>query len=210
MTTFTNAPLFLSALAVGLSIAAPVGPIGLLTIQRTLHQGFGAGLATGLGAATADSLYGAVGAFGVTWAIAWLTGLKLPLALVGGALLLWLAWQTWRAPLAARSATAGGGNLWGMFGGTLVLTLSNPATILSFIAIFGALGGSMAGQASPWVMVAGVWVGSALWWLMLAGVVSRTRHQFSDAWRLRINTGSALFLAAFALWQWAMVLRGLI
>lgn len=208
--TSDTAALFLSALVVGFSIAAPVGPIGLLTIQRTLQHGFASGLATGLGAATADSLYGAVGAYGVTWVIGWLTGLKVPLALAGGALLLWLAWRTHRAPLAGQSAHAGGRDLWGMFGGTLLLTLSNPATILSFIAIFGAMGGRWAGQSSPALMVAGVWVGSALWWLLLAGGVSRTRHQFSDAWRRRINTASALFLALFALWQWANVVRDLI
>jgi arginine exporter protein ArgO len=88
-----------------------------------------------------------------------------------------------------------------------VLTLSNPATILSFIAIFGALGANVAG-ASPWTMVAGVLVGSALWWLLLAGLLSRLRTRFDVRWQRRVNRASALLLAAFALWQWVGLLEG--
>jgi threonine/homoserine/homoserine lactone efflux protein len=106
-----DAALFAQSLLIGLSIAAPVGPIGLLVIQRTLQRGALVGLATGLGAAAADALYGAVGAFGVTWVIDALVGARLPLALGGGAFLLWLAWRTWHAPLADQVAPAGGDGL---------------------------------------------------------------------------------------------------
>ena len=82
---------FGQALLIGLSIAAPVGPIGLLVIQRTLARGAAVGLATGLGAAVADALYGAVGAFGVSTLIRALQAARVPLALLGGAFLLWLA-----------------------------------------------------------------------------------------------------------------------
>ena len=88
---------FAAALWVGLAIAAPVGPIGLLVIQRTLRHGRAAGLATGLGAAAADALYGALGAFGVTALIDALQAARVPLALAGGGFLLWLAWRTWRS-----------------------------------------------------------------------------------------------------------------
>src|SRR6185369_5470058 len=91
--------LFLQSLLIGLSIAAPVGPIGLLTIQRTLQLGSAAGLATGLGAAAADAVYGAVGAYGVTTLIRALTAARLPLAIGGGAFLLWMAWSIWRTPV---------------------------------------------------------------------------------------------------------------
>lgn len=192
---------FAAALLVGLSIAAPVGPIGLLTIQRSLQQGSAAGLATGLGAAVADGCYGAVGAFGVAWLVQLLTSARVPLALGGGAFLLWLAWRLWTAPVAEQAATDdGSASLWRHFASTFALTLSNPATILSFIAIFGALAGRAAG-ASPWVMIAGVFLGSALWWLALSQGVSRMRHRFDQRWRRRVNQASALLLTAFALWQ---------
>lgn len=197
---------FLQALWIGLAIAAPVGPIGLLVIQRTLRHGRALGLATGLGAALADAVYGAVGAFGVSALIHALEAARVPLALFGGAFLLFLAWRTWRSAPADHAAQTGGGpGLAGAFAGTFVLTLSNPATIFSFIAIFGAMGGRL-GVASPWTMIAGVLVGSALWWLFLSGAVGALRERF-DARRQRIvNAVSALGLAGFALWQWAGLL----
>ncbi len=120
---------FAQALLIGLSIAAPVGPIGLLVIQRTLQHGAAVGLATGLGAAAADALYGALGAYGVTMLIDALQAARVPLALGGGAFLLGLAWRSWTAAPAARAAAAADARgLLGCFAGTFVLTLSNPAT----------------------------------------------------------------------------------
>lgn len=193
---------FLSSLLIGLSIAAPVGPIGLLTIQRSLEQGPRAGLATGLGAAAADAVYGAIGAYGVSWLINALVSVRVPLALFGGAVLLYMAWQLVRAPLAERAAsTAPARDGWHYFSGTFVLTLSNPATIFSFIAIFGSIAGRGA-SASPALMVAGVMLGSALWWLFLSAAVGRLRERFDARWRRRVNLTSAAVLAGFALWQW--------
>jgi len=97
------------------------------------------------------------------------------------------------------AAAAPAGSLWRYFAGTFVLTLSNPATIVSFIAVFGALAGGSAQAAAasaPAVMVAGVLVGSALWWLFLSSAVGRLRERFDDAWRRRINQLSAAVLAA--------------
>lgn len=207
-----NAPLddirlFGQSLVIGVSIAAPVGPIGLLTIQRSLEHGPRAGLATGLGAAVADAVYGAVGAFGVAWLVNALVAARVPLALFGAAFLLWMAWKLLRAPLADHAAAARpAAGLAQYFAGTFVLTLSNPATIFSFIAIFGAMAGR-APVTSPWLMVLGVLVGSALWWLLLSGIVGRLRERFDAQWRRRVNVVSAAVLAAFALWQLAS-LRG--
>lgn len=201
-------PLFGQSLVIGVSIAAPVGPIGLLTIQRSLAHGPAAGLATGLGAAVADAVYGAVGAFGVAWLIDALVAARVPLALFGAAFLLWMAWRLVRAPLADHAAVARpASGLGAYFASTFVLTLSNPATIISFIAIFGV----MAGQgpvASPWTMVAGVLAGSALWWLLLSSLVGRLRERFDASWRRRVNLASAAVLAGFALWQLASVAAG--
>ena len=204
------ASLFAQSLLIGLSIAAPVGPIGLLVIQRSLLRGPALGLATGLGAAAADGVYGAIGAFGVTSLIGALTAARVPLAIGGGAFLLVLAWQNWftlpTTPAAEATAAAGGPGLLASFAGTFVLTLSNPATIFSFIAVFGALAGRGA-PASPWPMVAGVLLGSALWWLFLSAAVGALRSRFDARKQRFVNRGSALLLAAFALWQGLSLLR---
>ena len=113
----TSLTVFLQAAVIGVLIAAPVGPIGLLTMQRTLERGLAAGLATGLGAAAADAVYGAIGAFGVTTLIDWLLGIKVWLGLFGGAFLLFLAWRIATKPvlrgagahLAARARRIGDG-----------------------------------------------------------------------------------------------------
>lgn len=185
-----------------------MGPIGLLVIQRTLRHGRVTGLVTGLGAAAADALYGAIGAFGVSSLIQALQAARVPLALGGGAFLLWLAWRTWSsAPPTQAAAVAERPGLAGAFAGTFALTLSNPATILSFIAVFGTLGASI-GAASPWPMIAGVLVGSALWWLLLSAAVGALRQRFDARAMHAVNTVSAVALAGFALWQWAALWRG--
>jgi threonine/homoserine/homoserine lactone efflux protein len=194
--------LFAQALLIGLAIAAPVGPIGLLVIQRTLQRGAGIGLATGLGAAVADALYGAVGAFGVRAVIDALVGARVPLAVGGGAFLLWLAWRIWHARPAHDAASARGGGAFACFAGTFALTLSNPATIFSFIAVFGTLG-ARAQVGAPWTMVGGVLVGSALWWLLLSLGVGALRSRFDARAMGWVNRVSALLLAGFALWQWS-------
>jgi threonine/homoserine/homoserine lactone efflux protein len=201
----TALPLFMQSMLIGLSIAAPVGQIGVLAIQRTLDHGRAAGLATGLGAAFADAVYGAIGAFGVTTLIAWLLGIKMWLGLFGAAFLLWLAWRIATKPVVR---SAGGhpppGTLVRYVSGTFVLTLSNPTTILSFMAVFGALAGR-APAASPWAMVSGVLVGSALWWFMLSGVVAALRDRFDERWQRAVNLCSAALLAGLALWQLAQL-----
>lgn len=204
-------PLFLKSALIGLSIAAPVGPIGLLCIQRTLDHGPGVGLATGLGAAVADALYGAIGAFGVTALITVLTGAR-PLLAGGGALfLLWLAWTAWHGADPKQAAAAKGGvKGWHAFGGTFLLTMSNPATILSFIAVFSSLAGGMGNTsaASPVWMIAGVFFGSAAWWFMLVGMVGHLRGRLQAVHLRWIRRGSAVLLAAFAAYQLISLVRG--
>lgn len=192
---------FASALLIGLSIAAPVGPIGLLTIQRSLEHGPRAGLATGLGAAAADAVYGAVGAYGVSWLISALVAVRTPLTLFGAAFLLWMAWGLVRSQSTEHAVTAApASSELQCFATTFVLTLSNPATVLSFVAVFGTLSGRNAVDA-PGAMVLGVLIGSALWWLFLSAVVGRLRVRFDSRWRRRINLASASVLVSFALWH---------
>ncbi len=201
--------LFWQSLLIGLSIAAPVGQIGVLAIQRTIDYGRAAGLATGLGAALADAVYGAIGAFGVTTLVAWLLGLRLWLALFGAAFLLWMAWRIATKPAMPRSGErASARSLLRYLSGTFVLTLSNPSTILSFVAVFGALAGrAPAVPASPWAMVSGVLVGSALWWLLLSTGVGLLRERFDARWQRAINLCSAAMLAGLALWQLVQLMR---
>lgn len=196
-------PVLIKSALIGLSIAAPVGPIGLLCIQRTLDHGTRVGLATGLGAAVADALYGAIGALGVTAVIRLLTDAHAALALGGALFLLWLAWKAWHGAEARQAATPKGGiKGWQAFGGTFLLTLSNPATILSFIAVFSSLAVGMAAVSPAW-MIAGVFLGSAAWWFVLVGLVGRMRERLRPAHLRWVRRVSAVLLAGFAAYQLA-------
>ncbi len=190
-----NGALLLQGLAIGFGIAVPVGPIGLLVIQRTLAGGFRPGFVSGLGAAAADAVYGAIGGFGVGWATALLLDWQIGFRLAGGLFLAWLAWGAFRSRPATEAARPARG---GTFLSTFLLTIANPATILSFAAIFGGVlppGGSGAGAG--W-LVAGVAAGSSLWWLILAGGTSLARKRLPPGAMLWLNRASGLILAAFA------------
>lgn len=198
--------LFGKALLMGLSIAAPVGPIGLLCMQRTLRHGAQAGFVSGLGAACADALYGALGAIGAGSLMrAFLA--QSSLIGLGGALLLGvlgvgiLRGAGGTAELEDRPAP----RLWRAWFSVLLLTLANPMTMLSFAAIYAALAeGRMSTGAGMATMVGGVFCGSALWWGGLAWTVARLRHRLGDRARLTIARFSGLTLVGIALWQWAV------
>jgi len=189
----------------GLSIAAPVGPIGVLTIRRTIGDGFRMGFATGLGAATADATYGMVAAFGLTAIMSVLTEHGDAIRLVGGVMLLAIGLrgilQGWSAgPV---EVTAAGRVLTpaGSYAQTVGLTLTNPMTIIAFIGMFAGVGISSGGAdvATALALVVGVAIGSAAWWLFLTLLVSRIRHRLSpDAIRL-INLGSSAIIVAFGM-----------
>jgi threonine/homoserine/homoserine lactone efflux protein len=191
-------PTFGRGLALGFSIAAPVGPIGVLCIRRTLADGRMVGLATGLGAAAADGLYGAVAAFGLRVLSDALVGQRLWIQLVGGLFLLSLGFRTFRTRPSDRVAEARGAGLAGAFGSTFALTLTNPMTILSFVAVFAALGlGAAQDRVSAVALVCGVVVGSALWWLTLSAAVDRVRGRFDARAMAWVNRISGLVISAF-------------
>lgn len=154
--------IFLRAFLIGISIAAPVGPIGVLCIRRTLSSGRLAGFLSGLGAASADMVYGAVAAFGLTVITNLLVENAFWLQLIGGLFLLYLGARTFFEKPSNRAAKAGQGGMFKMYLSTFFLTITNPLTIISFAAIFA---GTMLGKTmgSPIVMVAGVFAGSAAW-----------------------------------------------
>src|SRR5262245_52340378 len=169
---------FVRGLLIGLSIDAPVGRIGVLCIRRTLAAGRWVGLATGLGAATADGVYGAIAGFGVTVITGLLLSQQTWIRLVGGIFLCYLGLKTAVAAPAGRAAAAGQGRtLLGAYTSALALTLTNPLTILSFAAIFAGLGAGAAGRGygAAALLVAGVLLGSALWWVILSSGVAAVR-----------------------------------
>ncbi len=190
--------LFLEGVIIGFAIAAPVGPIGVLCIRRTLAEGRASGFVSGLGAATADAVYGAIAAFGLTLITDFLLGGASWLRLVGGAFLLFLGVKTFFARPAERAAEARGSGLPGAYASTLFLTLTNPTTILSFAAIFAGLGVGAASDAlSAALLVLGVFLGSAAWWLMLSGGIGLFRSKFSTGGLRWVNRVSGTIIAAF-------------
>lgn len=177
-----------------------MGPIGVLCIRRTLAQGRLVGFASGLGAATADALYGCIAAFGLTAISSALTGAQMGLRLVGGLFLCYLGIRTLLARPADAAATASGQGLAGAFASTLVLTLTNPITILSFVAVFAGLGvGSTGYYGAAALTVLGVFLGSALWWLLLSGGVSLLRDRFGSQALMWVNRLSGVVILGFGL-----------
>ena len=197
---------WLRGLLIGFSIAAPVGAIGVLCIRRTLAEGRGVGLASGLGAATADALYGCVAGFGVTAISNFLVSQQLALRLFGGIFLCYLGIKTFLSRPSGQPAATSGGGLARAYASTFVLTLANPMTILSFAAIFAGLGlgntgGSYGAAAS---LVAGVFMGSAAWWLLLSSAVALLRGRLTVDGLQWINRISGVIIAGFgvvALWS---------
>lgn len=197
-----NLAVFVKGLVIGVAIAAPVGPIGLLCIQRTLAHGRAAGLASGLGAATADAVYGAVAAAGLSATTSALVAGQGWLRLVGGLFLCYLGARTLLSRPAEQPASPAGAAAGGVFGAyatALVLTLTNPLTILSFAAIFAGLGVTASGQRGASVLIAGVFLGSAVWWLVLSGGVGLVRTRIDLRHVRRLNRVAGAVIAAFGL-----------
>jgi threonine/homoserine/homoserine lactone efflux protein len=191
----------LRGLVIGFSIAAPVGPIGILCIRRTLANGQLSGLVSGLGAATADAIYGTIAGFGLTAISTFLINQQIWLRPLGGLFLCWLGVKTFFNKPAAESANARRTGVWTDYASTVFLTLTNPMTILSFLAVFEALGLAATRNDYPAAarLVSGVFLGSALWWLLLSAGTGFFREKF-DAGRLRwVNWISGVILCAFGL-----------
>jgi threonine/homoserine/homoserine lactone efflux protein len=196
-----DASLFLRGLILGFSIAAPVGPIGVLCIRRTLAHGRAAGFVSGLGAASADALFGCVTAFGLTAISSFLVTQQSALRIVGGLFLVYLGVSTFRSKPAEQSAVVAEGGLLSAYGSTLLLTLTNPMTILAFAAMFSALGpgGSSSVLTGAAMIVPGVFFGSAAWWLLLSGAVSLLRAQIDAPKLVWTNRISGIIIAVFGI-----------
>ncbi len=193
--------LFLTGIMIGLAVAAPVGPIGVLCINRTLKYNLKAGVASGIGAAVADAIYGCIAGFGLVSISSFLLDYEAIIRLLGGGFLIYLGIKSWRSKPNINPAQDLANNIWKDFLSTFLLTLTNPATIMSFIAIFAGFGivDENANYLSALSLVSGVFIGSLLWWLSLCSVIQVIRHKISNKVALRINQVSGLILLIFGL-----------
>ncbi len=191
----------LRGLVIGLLIAVPIGPIGLLCLRRTLAEGRACGLVSGLGAATADAIYGCIAGFGVTFISDFLVSQHARLRLVGGLFLCYLGLKTLLARPGEQAAVAKGNGLVGAYASTFFLTLANPMTILSFAAIFAGLGIVSASEnyVSAGVLVLGIFIGSALWWIVLSGGVGLFREKLNPRELQWVNRISGAIIIGFGL-----------
>lgn len=192
---------FLKGIALGFAIAAPVGPIGVLCIRRTLQFGRFSGFFSGLGAAVADTIYAVIAAFGLTYISDVLTAGEFWLRLIGGVFLLYLGWRTFMAKPGSKTKEVAHSNLLNDFLSTFLLTMTNPMTIFAFLAIFAGIGLSNieGGYLDSFMLVAGVFLGSALWWLLLSEGVTLFRKQVSAKVMLWINRIAGIIIIAFGI-----------
>jgi threonine/homoserine/homoserine lactone efflux protein len=195
--------IFWQGIIIGFSIAAPVGPIGVLCIRHTLAHGRLSGLLSGLGAATADAFYGSVASFGLTFISMFLLRQQMWFQTAGGFFLCYLGIRT----LFSQPASLSPGHMQahtsyaGTFLSTFMLTLTNPATILSFAAIYSGLGlaGGQPNAGLAVSLVTGVFLGSAAWWLTLSSIVNLFRFRVNSRTLVWINRASGAIIGSFGL-----------
>ena len=190
---------FFKGIVIGFSIAAPVGPIGLLCIQRTLTGGRLIGLISGFGAASADAVYGMIAAFGLTVVADMMMAHQFWLRLIGGLFLCYLGARTWRAKPAEQAASADQcARPLSAYASVFFLTLTNPITILAFAGIFAGVGMSGA-SGSAALMMAGVFCGSMLWWTILSSVTGLMHGKISPQTLTWVNRCAGGIIGAFGL-----------
>jgi threonine/homoserine/homoserine lactone efflux protein len=194
--------LFLKGFIIGISIAAPVGPIGVLCIQRTLTGGRLCGLISGLGAATADAIYGFMAAFGLTFIAHAIAEQEIWFRLIGGGFLCYLGMKAFLSKPAKATTSANNVSYIGAYGSTFCLTLTNPMTILAFAAIFAGLGAMSSGthSVSAGLLVVGVFMGSGLWWFILSSAANLLREKMNPHKLRLVNRISGIIIITFGLW----------
>ncbi len=189
---------FPKGLLAGLAIAAPVGPVNVLCISRTLRKGWKAGLASGLGAATADALYGAIAGFSINFIIQLLIREEFWIRLIGGSFLIVVGVLYYFKRAGSLEAQDAGSAQQSDFVSTLLLNLTNPTTVLSFLAVLAALRASQPRSWwLDWLLVLGIFCGSLLWWIVLIAIVNRFRSRFNDRTMLWMNRLAGLAIGGF-------------
>ena len=189
--------IFLKGLGIGVAIAAPVGPVGVLCLRRSLAQGWLVGMVSGLGAAAADTLYGAVAALGVSWISQLLLGHLSWLGFFGGGFICFLGLKTFFATPADQQVRLGVSDIVHAWISTFFITLTNPLTIIAFVTIFAGLGlGRVTGESGllTSLLVMGVFAGSVLWWAVLATLAGFVRKGVNLKILVWINRGTGMLL----------------
>ncbi|WP_454849570.1 LysE family translocator [Rhizobium binxianense] len=202
--------LFLKGALLGVIITAPLGPIGTLCINRSLENGFWSGFSGGLGTALGDATYALVAVAGLAVFAEAMSAATIPLALGGGAMLLWLGWRGLRRNGVA-AAEIDAADFFHTTVSTFLLTISNPATILSFGALFAGLGlTEETRRFSSAMIVSGVFSGSLFWWFCLSGAVSLARERLSKDFTAKVGRATSYMLIAFGLAALASVVYSLV
>jgi len=203
---------FYRGLVLGVMVSAPVGPIGLLCIRRTIQKGLLIGFATGMGAACADTIFGAVAALGVAAILEFMARYSFYIHIIGGLVLLFGAWHTWHdkpeppqhlAKLAkkvmgmAKDETLLG-SLKAFISG-FAITMTNPVTIFAVLAVVATFGG-LQSKVETGTLIGGIFFGATLWWILLSGGIALVRGHFTENRIIFINRITAVALSALALW----------
>ncbi len=187
--------LFFKGLLVGFGLAVPIGPVGIMCIRKTLMERHSRGLMTGLGAATADSLYGGIAAFGLTFITDIIAGHQFWLHLVGGILLLALGIKTYLVTHERPWHPFDNRGVVGSYLAAFLLAVSNPVTVFAFIAVFAAFGlGNKAAFATRCMLVCGVFTGSFLWFVALGHVATVFRHKLDEGGFKWVNRVSGVLI----------------
>ena len=193
--------LILKGFVIGFSIAMAVGPIGLLCIRNSLTKGFLQGFATGLGAACADMMYGAVAGFGVVAITSFLVGWRLLFQLIGGLFLCYLGINMLRVKEIREKEDRTQGSFWTIFTTTFFLTMTNPMTIISFIAMYAGIGvgASDSTLLSACFVTGGVFSGSALCYLMISFFSSLFRENLTPSGVVWLNRMSGCIILGYGI-----------
>jgi len=193
--------LFITGFIIGLAVAAPVGPIGIICIQRSLHNGFKIGLMSGLGAALADGTGGFVACFGLTAIAGLLITYQNWIRILGGCFLIFLGIKLMLTKPTEGTDKGYDPSAWHACWTTFLLTITNPTTVLAFVAIFAGLGiTSQANYLNAIFLVAGITLGSASWWFFLSGLIAFIIHKKINSYYLRIiNLISGGIIISFGL-----------
>lgn len=201
--------LLVKGILLGLAVAAPIGPIGTLCINRTIERGFLAGVSAGIGSALCDGLFAIIAAAGFAAADAFLDRISVPLQVVGGLVILIVGMRTMRRRPAGQAASVAASNIIGTIISTFFITLTNPATILGFTALFAAAGLADAQGLGPVFLVAGVFSGSLLWWFILCGATNWLHRRMPDNFGYWVSRVSGVVLIAFGLISFGFGMRAL-
>ncbi|MEX1148094.1 MAG: LysE family transporter [Sphingomonadales bacterium] len=189
----------MAGLVIGLLVAAPIGPVNVICIQRTLKDGPGHGFVIGLGAAVGDAVFGLVAALGLVTISALLVAHEAWFQTAGGLVLIVMGLYAWRAHPHLDDVVPSTGDTARGMAGTFVLTVSNPITALGFVALFTSAGVGLSGEIREAArLVAGVFAGSALWWLIVTRLAALVRDRLHDNHLWWINRGSAILVWIFA------------